>query len=365
MMPRKNRIVVINDDPTQLHLISRILERFGYDVRTYIDAEVALNELVARPAVDLFLVDLHMPGIDGWKLCRLLRSPDFPAFNETPILIVSATFTGTDVEAITTDLGADAFLALPFSREELLEYVAELLEGNTPRTRTKVLIVEDDDAVRTAATRLFEANGFQVFGAATGAEADRLWARHETDVVLLDYHLPDAACEELLSRFRRPADPTVVLVMTGDTDPTLPADLLAQDPTPAGVMVVSASLDLAYQVTAPGIEGNASRGYLACSTTPCDPAHVASASPIAQVRADSSPAYIVAGAHDTYVPPPRHATAYVPVLRRAVVGRDAVAGQSSIWYDLVEDGGHNLENQLNTTELERRIDLVLVATWSG
>ena len=149
------------------------------------------------------------------------------------------------------------------------------------------------------------------------------------------------------------------------TDPTLPADLLAQDPTPAGVMVVSASLDLAYQVTAPGIEGNASRGYLACSTTPCDPAHVASASPIAQVRADSSPAYIVAGAHDTYVPPPRHATAYVPVLRRAVVGRDAVAGQSSIWYDLVEDGGHNLENQLNTTELERWIDLVLVGTWSG
>jgi PAS domain S-box-containing protein len=227
-MTEQKRIVVVNDDPTQLRLLGRILERFGYDVRMYLDAAEALVGLAASPKVDLFVVDLHMPGIDGWKLCRLLRSPDFEAFNHTPILVVSATFTGADVEAITADLGANAFLALPFTREELLEYVSDLLAGIQPRTRSKVLVVEDDAGVRRAVKRAFEANGFQVLEASDGAEARRLWETHGADIVLLDYHLPDAKCEELLKRFQSPSDPTVALIMTGDTDPTLPVRLLGQ-----------------------------------------------------------------------------------------------------------------------------------------
>ena len=116
------RLVAINDDPTQLRFMGRILERSGYEVRMYLDAADALVGLESQPQVDLFVVDLHMPGIDGWKLCRLLRSPDFEAFNHVPILIVSATFTGADVEAITADLGANAFLPMPFSRDDLLAY---------------------------------------------------------------------------------------------------------------------------------------------------------------------------------------------------------------------------------------------------
>ena len=81
----------------------------GHEVDSgYLDAAEALAGLSARPDVDLFVVDLHMPGIDGWKLCRLLRSPEFARFNATPILVVSATFTGDDVASITRELGANA-----------------------------------------------------------------------------------------------------------------------------------------------------------------------------------------------------------------------------------------------------------------
>ena len=222
------RIVVINDDPTQLKLLGRVIERFGYEVRTYLDAAEALAGLAGRPLVDLFVVDLHMPGIDGWKLCRLLRSPDFAPFNETPILIVSATFTGADVEAITADLGANAFLPLPFTREDLLEYIADLLEGKHPRRRSRVLLVEDDEAVARTVLRAFESNGFTVEWVTTGAEAMQFWSEQRADVVLLDYHLPDGTCEDLVAAVASPADRTVVIVMTGDTDPNLPVALLSR-----------------------------------------------------------------------------------------------------------------------------------------
>ena len=222
------KLVVVNDDPTQLRLLSRILERFGYDVRMYLDAAEALVGLASDPDVDLFVVDLHMPGIDGWKLCRLLRSPDFKAFNETPILVVSATFTGADVEAITTDLGANAFLGLPFAREDLLEYVADLLAGARPRSRSRVLIVDDDHQVLRSVGKVFEAHGYKVVGADSADAARETWSQSRADVVLLDYHLPDGTCEQLLQEFQSPSDPTVTLVMTGDTDPALPVRLLGQ-----------------------------------------------------------------------------------------------------------------------------------------
>ena len=195
-------------------------------MREYLSSSEALAGLAEELPVNLFVVDLHMPGIDGWKVCRLLRSPGFPAYNTTPILIVSATFTGADVEAITADIGADAFLALPFSREDLLEDVEDLLRGVQPQARRRVLIVEDDDGVARALTRAFTANGYEIHRARTIGEATSLWATIGPDVVLLDHHLPDGTSVELLTRFQRPSERTVALVMTGDTDPGLPVRLL-------------------------------------------------------------------------------------------------------------------------------------------
>jgi PAS domain S-box-containing protein len=220
------RIVVINDDPVQLRLMSRVLEGGGFDVAGYLDSTEAIAALDAGRRVDLFVVDLHMPGIDGWKVCRLLRSPDYRAYNATPILIVSATFTGSDVEAITADLGADAFLALPFSRAELLEDVADLLEGRRPRKRLRALVLEDDDAVARAVRRAFEAHSYEVHRASTLAEASLLWTKLGPDVVVLDYHVPDGCGVDLLERLQSPAERTAVLFMTGDSDPELPLRLL-------------------------------------------------------------------------------------------------------------------------------------------
>lgn len=223
------RILVINDDPIQLKSTSSILEGTGHAVRSYLDASEALAGLTGRDAgVDLFVVDLHMPGIDGWKLCRLLRSPDFPQFNQTPILIVSATFSGDDVERITRELGADAFLQVPFTSQELVDFAGSLLVGEKPHKAPVALVVEDDEAVMRALVRALETYGYDPRQAATVEEASVIWSRERVDIALLDYHLPDGTCEALLDRFQTPDSSTVALVMTGDSDPGLPVRLLAR-----------------------------------------------------------------------------------------------------------------------------------------
>ena len=221
-------VVVVNDDPVQLRQVAVILEKAGHEVSTFTDAADALAGLSGRLDVHLFVVDLHMPGIDGWKLCRLLRSPDFGRYNETPILVVSATFTGSDVTSITRDLGANGFLEAPFDADSLRRHVDALLVGEVPRVDQVALIVEDDAAVRSTLVRTFEAHGYEVVQTETAAEARAVLARRHVDVALLDYHLPDGTCDGLLVEGRGPTNRTSMLVMTGDTDPSLPVRLMAR-----------------------------------------------------------------------------------------------------------------------------------------
>src|ERR1051326_1145086 len=73
--------LVINDDPSQLHLMVGLLEKDGLRVVHCQSAEGALDILDECGTVDVIITDLHMPGIDGWRLCQLLRSPQYAALN--------------------------------------------------------------------------------------------------------------------------------------------------------------------------------------------------------------------------------------------------------------------------------------------
>ena len=112
-MANNPTVLVVNDDPVQLRLTAAALGRDGFDVWSCADAEQALRGLEDGRKVDIVVTDLYMPGIDGWRLCRLLRSAAFARFNDTPILVVSSIFSGSDAEQLTAQLGADGFLAAP------------------------------------------------------------------------------------------------------------------------------------------------------------------------------------------------------------------------------------------------------------
>src|SRR5262249_62435018 len=110
MATERPTALVVNDDPSQLRLISAVLEKVGIGTRRCAGVEEALTSLHDEPSIALIVTDLHMPGIDGWQFCQLLRSSDYARFNRLPILVVSATFSGSHAELLRLDLGADGVL---------------------------------------------------------------------------------------------------------------------------------------------------------------------------------------------------------------------------------------------------------------
>ncbi len=213
--------LLVNDDPSQLRMLNLLLEKQGIVVEACHSVPEAIPFLDMVPRLDLIVTDLHMPEIDGWRFCALLRSPEYAAYNQTPILVVSATFSGQDASQVTMDLGANAFLAMPVEARRFEETVQSLLSGGTPRHRPTVLIVEDHPALSDIIEEVFEAHGYQVASALTGAEGKRLYFEHLPELTILDHHLPDSSGESLLEEIKAHNAHAVVLMITADPNPAL------------------------------------------------------------------------------------------------------------------------------------------------
>jgi signal transduction histidine kinase len=217
---------VVNDDPAQLHLTSVILEKEGLQVLSCQSAEEALRVLSERQHLDVIVTDLHMPGIDGWRLCQLLRSPEYANFNTVPILVMSATFSGTDAEQVTADLGANAFLSSPYKPAALRAQVRGLLEGRTLRVALDVLIVVDSRSQAALLRRTFEAQGYTVHIARTGAHGHQLFQQYTPEIAIVDYHLPDMSGDHLLATLKQPGSQTVAIIISSDPHPNRASQLM-------------------------------------------------------------------------------------------------------------------------------------------
>src|SRR5262249_17399342 len=120
MPARKTLILTADDDPQILRLVARNLQLEGYEAVTASDGQEALEKLEAQQ-FDLAILDVMMPRLDGFTVCSRVRE-----FSSVPIIIVTAR--GQDQDKIHgLDLGADDYLAKPFSVEELLARVRAVL----------------------------------------------------------------------------------------------------------------------------------------------------------------------------------------------------------------------------------------------
>jgi PAS domain S-box-containing protein len=215
------RILVVNDDLLQLRLITQLLTKDGKEVIPCAGGKEALSQLKKLQSVDLIITDLYMPEINGWKLCRLLRSAEFSNYNMIPTIIMSATFSGSDVEDIARELGVNGFLSIPYNREELLATVENTLSGVNERKNLSILIVEDDDNLRKTLREGLDAFGFSVYEAENGKQAYERFRVEKPDIILLDFHLPDNDGEHLLRTFKVPESKAAVIVMTGNPSPDI------------------------------------------------------------------------------------------------------------------------------------------------
>jgi CheY-like chemotaxis protein len=119
------KILVVDDDRVIQQLLVVNLELEGYEVDVASDGEQALERVKAgRPA--LVLLDIMMPKLDGWEVCRRIKQD--PDLKDTPIIFLSARAQEMDVRRGYAT-GVDAYLTKPFDPVELLDLVERVLRG--------------------------------------------------------------------------------------------------------------------------------------------------------------------------------------------------------------------------------------------
>ncbi|MBW4569477.1 MAG: hybrid sensor histidine kinase/response regulator [Tolypothrix carrinoi HA7290-LM1] len=117
-----DRILAVDDTPDNLILVQTILESEGFEMDLVADGITALQQITESPP-DLILLDVMMPGIDGYEVTRRIRSnTELPYI---PILLITAFTESSVVEGL--DAGADDFIRKPFDTDELLARVRSLL----------------------------------------------------------------------------------------------------------------------------------------------------------------------------------------------------------------------------------------------
>jgi len=213
--------IVVNDDPTQLNVLSGLLRAEGIQVFAFESAEDALAEMDAACLPNLIITDLYMPGIDGWRFCRLLRSPEFEAFNTVPILVVSATFAGEEASSITADLGANAFLPSPVDGRRFMDTVRALCCGKKPKETLHILVVEDSKTLAGLLAKRFREHGFTAEVALDIREALSHLSEAFYDIAVMDYHLPDGFGDSLLREIQEKNPDCVCVMITTDPNPSL------------------------------------------------------------------------------------------------------------------------------------------------
>ena len=120
------RILIVDDEPSITEFVSYAMQKEGHQTEIASDGEEALRK-IEQQHFDLFILDIMLPGIDGYELCRRIR-----AKMSTPILFLSARDTELN-KVVGLELGADDYLAKPFGVRELLARTRALLrrsQGN-------------------------------------------------------------------------------------------------------------------------------------------------------------------------------------------------------------------------------------------
>ena len=137
-MSDKGKILAVDDTPASLKLLSDLLRNEGYDVRSAINGTLALRSAAMSPP-ELVLLDIRMPEMDGFEVCRRLKAD--PNTASVPVIFVSA-LTDTDEKLHGFELGAVDFVTKPFQREELLARVRVHLEVDRLRNHLEEAVQE-------------------------------------------------------------------------------------------------------------------------------------------------------------------------------------------------------------------------------
>jgi DNA-binding response OmpR family regulator len=185
-MIQSKPIYVVDDDAAIRSLLRSYLERNQFAVKTAADGESLLRELQAEAPVALVVLDIMLPGDDGFEICRKLRT-----FSKVPVIMLTANSDEMD-RIVGLEIGADDYLAKPFNPRELLARIKAILRrsdapAEAPQARSSARYLRFAGFELDSATRaLCTLSGESLL--LSGAEYDllRLLVDHAGEVLSRD-----------------------------------------------------------------------------------------------------------------------------------------------------------------------------------
>lgn len=140
MQASENKILVVEDDRKTASLVALYLEREGFQVLTAHDGKKAL-ELARENTLSFVILDLMLPKVDGWEVCRMLRKQ-----SDVPILMLTAREDEVDrISGLT--MGADDYVVKPFSPRELVARVKAILRRGPLKTHSRETVFSTRDGL--------------------------------------------------------------------------------------------------------------------------------------------------------------------------------------------------------------------------
>lgn len=122
-MPGLKKILVVDDDPYILMSLEFLMKKNGFDVMVARNGTEALD-LVEKQLPDLVLLDIMMPDVDGYEICKHIKSSK--KLKEAKVVFMSAKSKEADIKK-GYDLGASLYITKPFSTREMMKQIKELL----------------------------------------------------------------------------------------------------------------------------------------------------------------------------------------------------------------------------------------------
>ncbi len=152
---KKIKIMIVDDDPNICELLRLYMEKEGYETVVANDGRIAVDMFAANPT-DLILLDIMLPKLDGWQVCRELRKT-----SQVPIIMITAKGEVFD-RILGLELGADDYISKPFDTKEVVARVKAVLRRTVADDEEEVKEVRYDKLIINLSNYELIVNGVQV-----------------------------------------------------------------------------------------------------------------------------------------------------------------------------------------------------------
>ncbi len=235
----KKRILIVDDDPTSLKILESMLPTDRYHVVKANNGEEALESVFDKPP-DLILLDIMMPGIDGYEVTRNIKSDR--RTKDIPIIIITS-LDKSKSKVKGMEEGAEELLSKPVHATELLARVSSMLRlkeyrdqltirtlsgksfGTMPKQEEdevqikeeempRILLVEDTEVDAKIVENALDGEPYQLSKVYNGQQALSLVSNKKTDLILLDIILPDMDGFEICQQLKKDYKDIQVVIVT-------------------------------------------------------------------------------------------------------------------------------------------------------